>query len=123
MQDTTAAPKAGENVWLWLAKIVSGLIVFIVLGIHLIVNHYTAPEGLLYYDDVISYYQNPIVPIMEGIFLIFVVIHSLLGLRSIILDRNPSRRFMKVVDTIFIVGGSAAIIYGIWLLLYVTRLG
>ncbi len=122
MQDTTA-PKAGENVWLWLAKIVSGLIVFIVLGIHLIVNHYTAPEGLLYYDDVIAYYQNPIVPIMEGIFLIFVVIHSLLGLRSIILDRNPSRRFMKVVDTIFIVGGSAAIVYGIWLLLYVTRLG
>lgn len=123
MQDATAVPKAGENVWLWLTKIISGLIVFVVLTIHLIVNHYVAPEGLFYYDEVINYFKNPLIPIMEGTFLVFVVIHSLLGLRSIILDRNPTQKVMRVVDTVFVVVGLTAIVYGIWLLVYVTGLG
>ena len=36
----------------------------------------------------IAYYANPLIPVMEGVFLIFVVIHALLGMRGIILDQN-----------------------------------
>lgn len=110
-----------ENVWLWLVKIIAGLGIVIFLTIHFIVNHLVAPEGLLSYADILRYYSNPIVPIMEAGFLIFAVVHSLLGLRSIILDLNPSTKVMRFVNPLLIAVGSASIIYGLWLLLVLVQ--
>ena len=123
MVDTSSTPKDGENTWLWLIKIISGLILIIILFIHLYVNHLLAPEGLLDFDGVIKYFQNPIIPIMEGTFLIFVVVHSLLGLRAIILDLNPSRKAMVVWNSLLTVFGLSAIVYGIWLLTSIVAQG
>jgi len=116
MVDTSSTPKEGENTWLWLFKIVSGLILIVILFIHLLVNHLLAPEGLLDFNGVVAYFQNPIVLIMEITFLIFVVMHSLLGLRAIILDLNPSRKAMVVWNSLLTVFGLSAIVYGIYLL-------
>lgn len=114
---TQSAPKPGESTWLWLLKIFSGLLILVVLIIHLVVNHFTAPEGLLSFQDVINYYRNyPIVPFMEGFFLIFVIAHSLLGVRSIVLDLNPSKAFTKAMDVVLLVVGLGFSVYGIWLL-------
>ena len=123
MVDTSSTPKDGENTWLWLIKIISGLTLIIILFIHLYVNHLLAPEGLLDFNGVIAYFQNPIVPIMEGTFLIFVVVHSLLGLRAIILDLNPSRKAMVVWNSLLTVFGLSAIVYGIWLLTSIVAQG
>jgi succinate dehydrogenase / fumarate reductase membrane anchor subunit len=114
---TLSTSKPTENVWLWLLKIASGVLIIVILILHLIVNHFTAPEGLLSYAEVVAYYQNPLIPIMEGIFLVFVVVHSLVGLRSILLDLQPSRGVMSVIDSGLTLFGAAAILYGIWLLL------
>lgn len=116
---TTSSPKPTENAWLWLFKIVSGVLIVVILIIHLIVNHFTAPEGLLSWAEVVAYYQNPLIPLMEGFFLIFVVSHSLTGLRSILLDLKPSRDLLKAIDTFLVTFGIGVIIYGIWLLLAV----
>lgn len=118
MTNTTSKPT--ENVWLWLLKITSGVLILVILVIHLIVNHFTAPSGLLSYAEVVAYYQNPLIPIMEGFFLVFVVVHSLLGLRSILLDLKPSRTLLSVIDSVLTLFGAAAIIYGIFLLLAVV---
>ncbi len=123
MVDTSSTPKDGENTWLWLIKIISGLILIIISFIHLYVNHLLAPEGLLDFNGVIAYFQNPIIPIMEGTFLIFVVVHSLLGLRAIILDLNPSRKAMVVWNSLLTVFGLSAIVYGIWLLTSIVAQG
>ncbi|HEY62451.1 MAG TPA: hypothetical protein G4N95_07355 [Anaerolineae bacterium] len=123
MVDTSSTPKDGENTWLWLIKIISGLTLIIILFIHLYVNHLLAPEGLLDFNGVIAYFQNPIVPIMEGTFLVFVVVHSLLGLRAIILDLNPSRKAMVVWNSLLTVFGLSAIVYGIWLLTSIVAQG
>src|SRR5512134_2981122 len=109
-----AAPRAGENMWLWLVKIVTGPILVILLLIHFVVNHFIAETGLLTYADVVQYYRNPVIPIMESLFLATVVIHSLTGLRGILLDLNPARRLLKVIDWGLILTGIAAISYGIW---------
>lgn len=114
---TTTSPKPTENAWLWLFKIVSGVLIVVILIIHLIVNHFTAPEGLLSWAEVVAYYQNPLIPLMEGIFLVFVVSHSLTGLRSILLDLKPSRSLLSVIDAVLTIFGVSAIGYGIWLLL------
>jgi len=110
-----------ENTWLWLVKIIAGLGIIVLLTIHFIVNHLIAPEGLLSYGDILRYYSNPIIPIMEAGFLILVVIHSLLGLRSIVLDLNPSAKAMRLINPLLVILGSAAIIYGLWLLLLLVK--
>jgi succinate dehydrogenase/fumarate reductase cytochrome b subunit len=117
MLNSRSTPKPGESTWLWMLKIFSGLLIFVILIIHFLVNHFLAPEGLLSFDEILAYYRDfPIVPIMEGFFVIFVVSHSLLGVRSIFLDLNPSRRVTRVVDVVLVAIGVVSIVYGIWLL-------
>jgi len=120
---STPKPKAREGVWLWMFKIFAGLMIVVLLGIHFVVNHLVAPTGLLSYADVIAYYQNPIIPVMEILFLVFVVSHALVGLRSILLDLNPSDRVLRAADGVLIVVGAAAILYGIWLALVIASKG
>lgn len=114
-------PKNNEGVWLWLIKIIAGLMVIVVLGIHLVINHTVAPGGLLTYQDVINYYKVPIVPIMEFFFLVVVITHSLLGLRSIILDLNPAQKIRQVVDLTLALSGAGGVIYGTWLLIVLSN--
>ena len=116
MLETTSPPKAGESFWLWFAKIVTGLLIIVILGIHFIVNHFLGEKGLLTYADVVAYYQNPIIPIMEIAFLAFVVSHSLIGLRSVILDLKPSRGVLSMINWLFSAIGVVSIGYGIWLI-------
>lgn len=121
MYTTTKKPQ--ESTFLWLTKIIAGLVIVIILGIHFWVNHLVAPGGLLSYSDVLAYYQNPIVPIMEVFFLIFVVAHALLGLRSILLDLNPGKKLLPWINIGFILIGIIAITYGTWLVFFVVAKG
>ncbi len=116
MQNASHEMKPGENTWLWLLKIFSGLFILIILWVHFVVNHFVAPGGLLMFEDVVAYYQNPLIPIMEAFFLVFVILHSLLGVRSILLDLNLSGRILRAVDWFMTLFGLAATGYGIWLL-------
>ena len=112
--------KDNEGFWLWLVKIIAGLLVIVVLGIHLVINHAVAPGGLLTYQDVINYYKVPIVPIMEFIFLVVVITHALLGLRSIMLDLNPTPKLRKIMDGVLTLIGATGMIYGTWLLIVLS---
>lgn len=123
MLSTTSTPKKGETTWLWLLKIITGLLVIVILIIHFVVNHFIAQGGLLTWADVVSYYQNPIVPIMEIAFVALVVSHSLVGLRGIILDMNPSRAVITAVNWLFTAAGILSIGYGIWLIEVIVSKG
>ena len=123
MAATSSISKPREGTWLWLYKMVAGGLIVVLLGVHFIVNHLVAPEGLLNYNDVLRYYTNPIVPIMEVAFLIFVISHALIGLRSIILDLNPSEKLLHRIDIIFVAAGAAFTIYGIWLVVVIVQRG
>jgi len=116
-------PKSGENFWLWLFKLVTGPLILVLIIVHFVVNHYVAEGGLLSYQEIIRYYQIWIVPVMEGIFLFLVVSHSLLGLRSVILDLKPSRGTMRILDGAFILLGIVSFVYGIWLINVIAQLG
>ena len=111
-----SSPKSGENVWLWLFKILSGVVLVVILGIHLVVNHLIGSNGLLTWQDVVSYYSHPIVPFLESLFIILVVPHSLIGLRGIFLDLHPSRGLLTAINWLFSLVGAVAIVYGVWLI-------
>lgn len=120
---SVSVPRSSENTWLWMLKSMTGILLVVLLGIHLVVNHFIGEGGLLTYADVVAYYQNPIIPIMEICFLAAVVSHSLIGLRGIVLDLNPSRKILKVFDVILVIGGLSAVAYGIWLVLVIVSKG
>jgi len=117
-----SAPRPGETTWIWLIKIVTGPLLIVLLILHLIVNHYigSLPSGLMTYADVVRYFQDPIIPAIEILFLITVVTHSLIGLRGIILDMNPSRRVLRVVTWSLSLLGVFSVAYGIWLALTIA---
>ena len=70
----------------WLTQASLGILLILLLGVHLTVNHWVAPQGLLTYADIVHYYDVPGIAWMEATFLIVVVIHCLLGIHSILLD-------------------------------------
>ncbi|PKO04493.1 MAG: hypothetical protein CVU41_16700 [Chloroflexi bacterium HGW-Chloroflexi-3] len=116
-------PRSGEGAGLWFLKILTGFLVIVVLIIHLIVNHLIVEGGLLTYADVVRYYQNSIIPIMEIAFLIFVVTHALMGLRSVLLDLHPSNKVLRLINYGLVVLGIGSIAYGIWLVLVIVGRG
>ena len=120
-----STPRPGENTWIWLIKIVTGPLLVVLLGLHLTVNHYlgSMSSGLMTHDDIIRYFQNPIVPAIEILFLITVVTHSLIGLRGIVLDMNPSRTVLKIVTWLLVGLGVSSVVYGTWLALTIASQG
>lgn len=124
MIETAYAPKSGEGVWLWLIKIVTGVLLIVILGIHLVVNHFIGQmNGLMSHSEVVTYYLNPLIVFMEIVFLVFVVSHALLGLRGIIIDLRPSRSVMTAVNWGFSILGVVSIIYGSWLIQVIVGMG
>lgn len=116
-------PRSGEGAGLWFLKILTGFLVIVVLMIHLIVNHLIVEGGLLSYADIVQYYQKAIIPIMEIAFLIFVVTHALMGLRSVLLDLHPSNKVLRIINYGLSVLGVGSIAYGIWLVLVIVGRG
>ena len=99
----------------WLVQAGLGILLVILLAIHLIVNHWAAPHGLLTYADVVRYYDIPGIAWMEMVFLIVVTIHCLLGLQSILLDLNLSAGVTRFAAWLLTFAGISAIMYGVWL--------
>ena len=120
-----SGPRPGENTWIWLIKIITGPLLVLVIALHFVVNHYMGSmhSGLMTYNDVVAYYQNPIIPIIEIVFLATVVTHCLIGLRGIILDMNPSRNVLRVVNWLLVILGIFSVGYGIWLALAIASQG
>jgi succinate dehydrogenase hydrophobic anchor subunit len=120
-----STPRPGENTWIWLIKIVTGPLLVVLLILHLVVNHYlgSMSTGLMTYDDVVAYFQNPIIPAIEILFLITVVTHSLIGLRGILLDLNPSRSTLNTLTWLMTILGVSSVVYGIWLALTIASQG
>jgi succinate dehydrogenase / fumarate reductase membrane anchor subunit len=116
-------PRSGEGAGLWFLKILTGFLVILVLIIHLIVNHLIVEGGLLTYNDVVRYYQIAIIPIMEIAFLIFVVVHALIGLRSVLLDLHPSNKVLRLMNYGLGLLGVVSIAYGIWLVAVIAGRG
>ena len=123
MASIPSKSKPQENSWLWLIKAVTGIFVLIILMVHYIVNHITAPQGLLTYADVVKYYQHPFIPVMEIGFLVFVVSHALIGLRGVVLDLHPSPALVRVLNWLFSIAGIGAIAIGSFIIITIASRG
>ncbi len=106
----------------WSAQAASGILLVVLLGIHLVVNHWAAPHGLLTYADVIRYYDVPGIALMEILFLAVVTAHCLIGVHAILLDLALSSATLKVLTWGLTLAGVAIVAYGIRLTWIVSSL-
>ena len=107
---------------LWLVQAFSGLLLVFILGAHMIAHHFIVEGGLRDYQQVLDYVANPVVFVIEVLFVILGVVHALLGVRAIIIDLRPSAGTLRAVNWGLAFFGLLAIGYGLWLAVALQRL-
>nr|MBN1228173.1 hypothetical protein [Anaerolineae bacterium] len=108
--------------FLWLLQVVSGALLILVLGLHMVAHHFVVEGGLRTYTDVLAYISDPLIFVTEIIFLLVVTIHAMLGLRAIIIDLEPGKGLLQVTNIGLSVLGVLILAYGIWLALTLQSL-
>jgi succinate dehydrogenase hydrophobic anchor subunit len=103
-------PTAG---WLW--QVITGVGLVILLGLHIIANHFIVKGGLRNFADVLAYLRNPVFLVIEVLFLAVVASHAMLGIRAILLDFGLSDRMEKLVSQALTAVGVLTVGYGLWL--------
>lgn len=101
--------------WSWILQAFTGVMLVVLLGLHMVVQHFVVAGGLRNYQQVVEYLSNPFVFLLEIAFLIIVTWHALLGVRAVILDLGlkPTAE-RRVTATMWIIG-VLTVAYGIWL--------
>jgi succinate dehydrogenase hydrophobic anchor subunit len=105
----------------WLMQAITGLLLVGILGTHMIAHHFIVEGGLRDYQQVLDYVANPVVFVIEVVFVIVGVIHALLGLQAIITDLRPAPRTMRIVEWGLRIVALVAIAYGIYLAVALQR--
>jgi len=109
-----ASPGREGRWWAWQAA--TGLLLVLFLGVHWVAQHYLAPGGLRTYDQVVAYVRQPVVFVLEALFLPTVVVHALLGIRALALDLGFSPTNLRRLTWALALLGLLAVFYGWWLL-------
>jgi len=105
----------------WLIQAVSGMLLIVLLGLHMIANHFVVPGGLQTYQDVVRYLSNPLILVLEVLFLIVVTSHALLGVRAVVLDTGLSQQSERTLNTVLVGLGILIVLYGLWLTFIIIR--
>jgi succinate dehydrogenase hydrophobic anchor subunit len=113
MENPFAQVSKASLSWLW--QVFTGVALVLLLGLHLIANHFIAQGGLRDFADVVAYLRTPVILVLEVLFLIVVATHAMLGVRAIVLDFGLSDRAEKRLSRALTVIGVLTVGYGLWL--------
>jgi succinate dehydrogenase hydrophobic anchor subunit len=111
--DRDEAPGGSRSrTWRWTA--VSGVALLALVTVHMVANHFVVKQvgGLRTYRQVLEYIGNPVIFAIESVFLIVVTVHSMLGLRSVLLDFGLSATTKRLLDRGLLALGLATVAYG-----------
>ena len=111
-----ATSRAGS---LWLLKAVTGVLLVVFLGTHLVAQHFLVEGGLRDYASVVAYLRHPVALLAELGLLVTVIVHAALGVRAVLVDMLPSERALRRASWAIGVVSVVCLIYGIGLTLLV----
>jgi len=100
----------------FVGQVVSGAVLIVLLGLHMVAQHFIVPSGLRFYDDVIEWLSNPVMVAIEVAFLVFVTYHALVGVRAILFDFGFGKRTERLITNLLWVVGIVTVVYGVALL-------
>lgn len=103
---------------LWLVQALSGLMLLILLGVHLLAQHALAPAGLRDYASVVGYLRTPIALAAELALLAAVIVHAVTGLRAAFVDVLGAVGLRRI-SMALVTAGALAFAYAVWLTLVV----
>jgi len=109
--------------WLWGLQALSGLLLLLLLGSHMVAQHYLVEGGLRTYADVVAYLRNPRVRLWEALFLFVVTPNAMLCLRAVALDLGLSPRGRRWVEGVLIIIGLGIVGYELGLIANFGGLG
>jgi succinate dehydrogenase hydrophobic anchor subunit len=108
---------------LWLVQAVTGALLLIFLGVHLVAQHLLAPGGLRDYSGVVAYLREPLALTAELGLLLSVIVHASAGMRASLVEMLPNPAHLRVASIGIALVGLLAAGYAIWLTFTVIAQG
>jgi succinate dehydrogenase hydrophobic anchor subunit len=108
---------------LWLVQALTGAFLLIFLGVHLVAQHFLAPEGLRDYAAVVAYLREPLALAAELGLLVSVIVHACAGMRASLVDMLPNAAHLRMASIGIALVGLLAAAYAIWLTFSVIAQG
>ena len=93
----------------------SGVAVIVLVTLHMIANHFVVPGGLRDYAAVVEYLSDPLIVVLELLFLASVTSHALAGVRAVLLDLGWSPRAERRMTRLLGALGVLTVGYGLLL--------
>jgi succinate dehydrogenase / fumarate reductase membrane anchor subunit len=118
---TVANPPAPRATSAWIWQAVSGTALIALAGLHMFANHFVVQGGLRDYQQVVDYLRNPVILVLEVLFLFTVTWHAVLGIRAVIFDLGLSEAAEQRVTQVMWVIGVLTVAYGLWLTWIIIR--
>lgn len=113
IQKQLTRERAGS--WSWILQAMTGLLLLVLLGLHMVAQHFMVEGGLRDYAAVVEWLSNPFIFLIEIVFLIVVTWHALLGVRAVVFDLGLKPQTERRVDVALTVLGIITVAYGLWL--------
>jgi succinate dehydrogenase / fumarate reductase, membrane anchor subunit len=107
----------------WLAQVVSGVLLLVLLTAHMVAQHLVVEGGLRGYDQVVAWLGNPVVVAVEALLLVCVTWHGIAGVHAVLLDLGLRGRTERIVARILGDIAVATVLYGLWLLFTLASRG
>jgi len=101
----------------WRATALTGVAVLVLVTVHMIAHHFVVREvgGLRTYRQVLAYVGNPVILILEELFLVVVTWHAMLGVRSVLFDLGLPDRWRRAASRGLAGLGTLTVAYGTFL--------
>jgi succinate dehydrogenase hydrophobic anchor subunit len=107
----------------WIFQVVSGVLLVVLLGVHIVAQHFVVKGGLRDYAQVVSYLSNPAVLAIESMFVVVLIWHAMLGLRAVLLDFGFGRRGQAWITYGVTMLGAVTAAYSFWLIATIAAKG
>ena len=101
----------------WLIQAITGVLLVVFVGIHLIAQHILAPGGLRDFDSVLAYLRQPLPMFAELGLVAVVAVHAALGVRAVLVDIVDDARVVRRATWVLGVLVVVVFVYALWLTL------
>ena len=101
----------------WLVTAFTGVGLFVLLAVHMVAHHFVVrgTGGLRTYEQVLDYLANPLIFAIECLLLVFITVHAMLGLRSVLFDLTTGVRARAWISRGLVALGCLTVAYGLLL--------
>jgi succinate dehydrogenase hydrophobic anchor subunit len=104
---------------IWRVTAYSGVGLLVLITVHMVAHHFVVEGtgGLRTYEQVLDYVASPVILLVELLFLVFVTVHAMLGLRSVLFDLATGDRARGWISRGLLALGVVTVAYGFVLVL------